>query len=486
MNRLEPPHSRCLVGVARGDITPPVGIYHRMWGAATHDRSTGVHRPLTATVLYLQSVAAADQYQVVVGLDHCLLRPQELQDLRDRVSAAADLPGERFVFYFSHTHAAGLLGYERCDLPGGDLIPPYLERLGHDVAALARQACDTKQPASFVYGQGRCPLAANRDYEDDQRQQHVCGFDPEGSADDTLVVARITGPDARTLATVVNYACHPTTLAWENTVISPDYVGAMRELVESATGAPCLFLQGASGDLGPREGFVGDTAVADRNGRQLGHAAMAAIEALPPPDSDYAYAGPVVSGATLGIWKYVPAGPDRRRTAEAWQVCEFVVPLPYRQGLPDPEETRRQQARWQQEEAAARAAGDAVRARDARAMTERMTRSLLRVGHLPPGDGYPYTVQLARLGDAVWLTLSGEHYSLLQRELRRRFPLTPILVGTLANGYDVSYLLDQDSFGKGLYQEDVAVLARGSLETLIEAITAKLTSLLPPSPTTTA
>ena len=76
------------------------------------------------------------------------------------------------------------------------------------------------------------------------------------------------------LGTLVNYACHPTTLAWENTLISPDYVGAMREVVEQHTGAPCLFLQGASGDLGPREGFVGDTAVADRNGRQLGFAAL--------------------------------------------------------------------------------------------------------------------------------------------------------------------------------------------------------------------
>lgn len=484
MNRLETPHSRCLVGVARGDITPPVGIYHRMWGAATHDRSTGVHRPLTATVLYLENPHEADQYQVVVGLDHCLLRPQELRDLRDRVSAAADLPGERFVFYFSHTHAAGLLGYERRDLPGGDLIPPYLERLGHDLAALARRTRETRQPGVLAYGQGRCALAANRDYYDGQRQQHVCGFNPAGPADDTLVVARITGPDSRTLATVVNYACHPTTLAWENTVISPDYVGAMRAVVETATDAPCLFLQGASGDLGPREGFVGDLAMADRNGRQLGHAAVAALEALPPPDSDYEYAGPVVSGATLGIWKYVPARADRRRAGEAWQVLEFVVPLPYRKDLPNPDEIRRQHTKWQQEEAAAQAAGDAVRARDARAMSERMTRSLMRVGHLPPGDWYPYTVQLWRMGDAVWLALSGEHYNLLQRELRRRFPHTPILVGTIANGYDVSYLLDKDSFGKGLYQEEVAVLAPGSLETLIEAVAAQLTNLLP-APLTT-
>jgi hypothetical protein len=42
------------IGVARADITPPVGIYARNWGAATHDVASGVHRPLTLTALTLQ------------------------------------------------------------------------------------------------------------------------------------------------------------------------------------------------------------------------------------------------------------------------------------------------------------------------------------------------------------------------------------------------------------------------------------------------
>ena len=44
-----------------------------------------------------------------------------------------------------------------------------------------------------------------------------------------------------------------------------------------------MFLQGASGDTGPRDGFVGDTEVADRNGRQLGYAALSALESIPTP-----------------------------------------------------------------------------------------------------------------------------------------------------------------------------------------------------------
>src|SRR5262249_38985564 len=159
-------------------------------------------------------------------------------------------------------------------------------------------------------------------------------FNPGGPADDTVLVAKIQGDDGQLIATVVNYACHPTTLAWDNTLISPDFPGAMREVVETATGAPCVFIQGASGDLGPREGFVGDPKVADRNGRQLGHAALAALESLPAPGTRFAYSGPVVSGATIGTWRHVPLDAGLERHGARWRHRFWTVPLAYRDGLP--------------------------------------------------------------------------------------------------------------------------------------------------------
>ena len=53
------PTSRCRFGIGRVDITPSVGIYHRFWGAAAHDRATGVDRPLTAAAVILQPLNAA-------------------------------------------------------------------------------------------------------------------------------------------------------------------------------------------------------------------------------------------------------------------------------------------------------------------------------------------------------------------------------------------------------------------------------------------
>jgi hypothetical protein len=403
-------------------------------------------------------------------MDHCLLRNEEMDELLGGVSSAADVPRGDITVFFSHTHAAGLMERQRAELPGGELIGPYLETLTTKVAGLVCAAREHRRPAYIAYGVGRCSLAASRDYFDAARNEYVCGFNPEGTADDTVLVARLNEDNGRPLATIVNYACHPTTLAWENTLISPDYVGAMRELVEGATHTPCLFIQGASGDVGPRDGFVGDTAVADRNGRQLGYAALSAIESVPEVGMSYEYAGPVISGATLGIWKYVPVSVKRRRELGLWQTRRLVVPLKYRDDLPGPDELEAERSKWQSREDEAKAAGDDLRFRDAHAMVERVTRRLTSMRQLPPGDHFPYPVDLWRVGDAVWLGLNGEHYNRLQRELRSRFPDTPIIVGTLANGSNVSYILDSDSYGKGLYQENVSILARGCLETLVETL----------------
>lgn len=463
-------NSRVRAGVARGDITPPVGIYHRMWGAATHDRSTGVHRPLTATVVYLAPVNSTDEGIALVGLDHCLFWSTEMRSVLDGVAALAEIAADRICVFFSHTHGAGLMDPGRRDLPGGALIEPYLDRLSSTVGALVRKARERTQPASIVYGNGRCALATNRDYFDDESGRYVCGFNPDGVADDTVVVARIAGDGGETLASVVNYACHPTTLAWDNTLISPDYVGAMRDVIETATAAPCLFIQGASGDIGPREGYVGDTAVADRNGRQLGYAALAVLEGLPPAGQLFAYQGPVVSGATIGTWKHQPVPAEAGERASLWQERVDVVPLLYRPDLGTRESVERDRIEWQARQQAAEQSGDTIAARDARAMVERATRRLTRLGSLPPQSEYPYPIRAWRMGDAIWLAYDGEHYNVLQRELRQRFPDTPLIVATLANGSNVWYLPDADSYGKpGLYQEEASVLAKGSLEKLIEA-----------------
>lgn len=463
--------SRCRFGLAQADITPPVGIYHRMWGAASHDRSTGVHRPLTASAVAFGSLEEegppAESEQILILLDHVLLWPAEMDLLLERASRLSGVGCESLLVVFSHTHAAGLMGMERESLPGGELIRPYLERVAAAVGDLISTARSRPRTATITYGFGRCSLARNRDLWDEQLQQYVCGYNPEGPSDDALLVARVTGERDEPLASIVNYACHPTTLAWQNTLISPDFPGAMREVVERETGAPCLFLQGASGDLGPKEGFVGELETADRNGRQLGYAALSALCELPPPNRRFRYTGPRESGATLGTWAWTRFSRGEVRRSRRWKMRRWAIDLPYRGPSLTRDQIESELQRCEAGEARARAAGDEARAGDFRALAEQQTRRLQRLEFLPPGESLAYSIWLWSIGNAFWLAVEGEPYQLLQTSLRERFPGVPIMVASLANGARANYLPPAGAYGSGRYPDTIAVLAKGALETII-------------------
>lgn len=479
MKVVKTPQARCRAAVARCDITPPIGIYHRMWGAALHDRATGVHRPLEATLVWLEPTDPAQgEPQIILGVDHCILDRHELQNIRQSIQHATGVSYDNILVTMSHTHGAGWMSRTRSDLPGGEMLGPYLDELAARMGQLASEARTRIASATIVYGQGRCNLAAHRDYFDVDRKRFVCGFNPEGSADDTLLLARIADDGGQVLATIVNYACHPTTLAWDNTLISPDWVGAMRSVVEQNEGGVCLFLQGASGDLGPREGFVGDTAVADRNGRQVGFAALSALATFPPSSTEYRYAGPVISGTAIGTWRHEPLTTDDQASHLQWHWENLVVDLPYRHDLPTIEQTTAEREHWLKEESLARAANDEGRIRDCRAQVEQRTRQLTRLNNLVPGRSYPLTLRLGKLGDAIWVFVPGELYQIFQLTLRERFAPHPVFVSTLTNDWQPGYIPPASTYGYEIYQEVIAATSPGSMETMIETISRRLKSIL--------
>jgi hypothetical protein len=440
------PSVRCLLGAARADITPPVGIYHRSWGAAEHDRAEGIHRPLTATALALRSSSEVPPL-VLLSLDLGWWQSREDEwGLRGAVCEALGVGPERVVLALSHTHSGPAITRALADAPGGELIGPYLDRMCSAVSEAALAAVAAAQPGVLAWTTGRSDLAAHRDLPDGDR--YLCGFDPDGEADDTLVVGRATADDGRVLATVVNYACHPTTLAWANRLISPDWVGAMREVVEAATGgAPCLFLMGASGELGPRDGLTGDVEVADRNGRRLGHAALAAVEKLLPPGTELAQAEVVESGAPLAPWE-----PRVRDVATSLEAERLTLTVPLRSDLPDPASVEAELA-----------------ASTEPFQIERLRRRARVLRSVRP----EIELFVWRLGEATLLAQPAEAYSLLQRELRARSNRL-LVVASLANGVSVGYLPPRELYGLDLYQVWQTPYAEGSLERMIETFAAAL------------
>ncbi len=470
-SQVQTPAGRCRFGLGVVDITPPANAYHRNWGAAAHDAAEGIHRPLQAAAAVM---APADEpgEHVLLTLDLGWLRAVETRQLLARLQELAGLAPPALTVTFSHTHSAVNLDLDRAAETGGEHIAPYLAALPGRLLQAVTMARQSMSLVDLTYATGRCSLAANRDHWDAAGGLWTCGTDPDGATDDHVQLVRVQRADGEPVAVVVNYACHPTTLAWTNRLISPDYIGALREVVTQATGVPCLFVLGPCGDLGPRDGFVGDPAVADRNGRQLGYAALAALESMPPPATTMVYQGPVVSGATLGIWTHEPV--DANRSA---QLCRFrstalELDLDCRP-VPTPEAVAAELTQWQQAQDAASGRGDVAEAAVCRARVERCRRLQRRLEDWPADGRSRYRALLWQVGDGVWVWLNGEPYNVLQRELRQRFPATPLVFGVLCN-QPHAYILPRDRAGLGLYQEECSSLAPGALEAIIEAIAAQL------------
>ena len=451
-----PSYTRCAFGVATRDVTPPVGIYARSWGAATHEVAEGIHRPFAATAAVFAPLDGDGPTLALVAVDLGWFQyvPDE-RGLRTAILERTGLEDAELLINMSHTHGGANVNSQLTDKPGAELIPPYIEHLTRQIGDAIVEAREGLAPAWVTYGTGRCALATNRDFWDAKAGRFACGYNPDAPADDTLVVGSVTGDDGRLRATLFNYACHPTTLAWENRVLSPDYIGAAREVLEDAFGAPALFLQGASGELGPRDNYVGDPAVADRNGRQLGHAAAAAIEGLPPAGTRFVYTGIVASGANLGTWEHQPIEPEPAGQLLAAQVSH--VPLRRKEDLGVVE-------------SAAGAGPDSVQEQE-KALRRRFLSQAL-------GDGpvYEMPVWTWRLGDALLVAIPNEPYSVLQVELRRRFAGTPVLVLGVTNR-TMGYLSPEDTYGTGLYQEQQSPFAPGCLEQTIEVAAEALEEL---------
>jgi len=443
------------IGVARRDITPPVGIYARMWGNAQHDVAEGIHRPLTATVLAVQPLDAGRPL-VLASLDLGWWRsPKDERFLRAPVLQAFSLEPAQLMIHLVHTHAGPSTSLQDAHKPGGEKIRPYLLAVRKALLDAICEALASADRATLTWNTGRCPLACHRDQPNPDGPGTVVGYDPMAEADDALLVGRVTDSSGAIRATLVNYACHPTTLGGANRLISPDYVGAMREVVEQAThDRPCLFLNGAAGDLAPRQQYTDRLDVADQNGRQLGHAALAALADMLPHQQGLSFQHVEESGAKLGCWGLVAAVPNRIANAQCYD-----IPLPSRK-FERVDDLKQQLAHC-----------------DDRALAERLERKIQLSQAYQDAGSTTLSIWCWSLGDALWIGLPAEAHSPLQQELRRRFADQAVIVMNLVNGSQ-GYLPPQGDYQKKTYQCSVSLFQPGAHETVLQACIERIEQIL--------
>jgi hypothetical protein len=115
---------------------------------------------------------------------------------------------------------------------------PYGLAVVNKVGDLAEEASKTAQPVTLAVATKQVDLNRNR---------HSKRAD--APVDRELLVLQLRAAEGKPMATLVNFAAHPTMIDAKLMEFSADFPGAMSRHVELETKAPCLFLQGCSGDL---------------------------------------------------------------------------------------------------------------------------------------------------------------------------------------------------------------------------------------------
>jgi hypothetical protein len=112
----------------------------------------------------------------------------------------------------------------------------------------------------------------------------------KGPIDPTFTALRLSREDGSAIGTLVDYGMHPTVLRSDRAFVSGDWPGEAARLLEEATGAPALVVQGAGGNATwAREGMPGSPQAASE---ALGREVAAHAQAL--------LATPAGSGAASG------------------------------------------------------------------------------------------------------------------------------------------------------------------------------------------
>ena len=433
-----------LAGAGRVVITPPIGI--RMMGYTVQERvSESIERDLTATVLVL---GVGDVKVIIIACDILFIQNPHVDRIRDRIGQRLGIPAANVLINASHTHLGPMLpGWQIDDAEQQQLQERYLHVLEESLVGVASLADSRLEPARLVAKSGSASIGINR-RERLPDGTVVIGENPDGAVDNDVGVIRVDDLNGKPIATVMTAAAHTIVLGPKTSQLSPDYVGPAREIVESATGALSLFLQGAAGNVSPRCGIGtgGDEQYDDLH--RIG--AMLAGETLKTWSQirTHNQHGPrriVQSVAAISVWDYEPVE-DSGVTHFGVRTKQLTLPMA---PLADRGSAEANLAKYQQqlEEAHNSGAG-----RGPVHVAQRLVDwSKLVLATIDAGNE-PVTRELQcwafRIDDIAIVAVNGEPFAELALEVKRRSPIAHTLFLGYSNGC-LGYLPTPEAFDEG-------------------------------------
>jgi lysophospholipase L1-like esterase len=242
-------HKGFRAAVVKVNITPEDSQYMLGYGPR---KSTAIRDSIYHRIVVMDD---GKMQFALVSTDICICNCAEYDRIALKISKELGISPQNFWWTTTHTHSAPEVG------PAG-LDSLFLgDRYDHDrdakYAALVenrmingiRQAQKDLKPAKLGVGWGYSQANINRRAKDIDDVAFL-GMDPDGATDRKIGIIRLDKVDGSPLAIIANYPIHGTCLGG-TAYISGDVPGVVSEYVQQQLGVPCLFINGAAGNLAP-------------------------------------------------------------------------------------------------------------------------------------------------------------------------------------------------------------------------------------------
>lgn len=456
-------------GVGRVVITPPLNAPHASWGAQVHVLPDGVDTDLWATVLVVDDGATRAAW---VDFDLIIFTDEQGQSIRDAVGEAVAISASNVKVTVTHNHAGPPPNAWNWTKQGQAALDAYYTLLPDYAAGAARLALAALRPARLAAGTGQSRVAVNR-RETAPNGRTVTGVNPDGPIDPEVLVVRIDDLDRQPIAAIVGYTMHPTTMGPSNRMLSPDWPGYLKRTVEQITGTTCLFIQGATGDIGPGpDGFTDDLEVIRRLGAEIGCEAARVYLGLRLPAVRHRHERTWESGAPLGKWSATPQPEE----PVAVHVLERTVALPVGAQVPMADaEQRVVEAETRLDQLKADGA-DPAEVEAATFVVKRANMTRTRSQAYGEKPEYEVRVHLLQIGPVVLAGTEGEPFSGIGLAIKEQSPFPFTWFGGYTGGW-AGYIPTPDEYPRAGYEIETSPFTPEAAGVLIAETVAALREL---------
>jgi len=256
-------------GAASIVVTPPAGTLLAGYG---RDRlSSGMHDELFAKAVVIHDGL---QGLAIVTVDCIgLTRPDILMIQKTVSRLIPDIDANAVIISSTHTHAGpDVVGLWGKNLWSNGRDESYMSNLRRKIVEVIVTADDKSVAVTSQVA------ATNVIFN------WVENRSEPGLLDSVMSVVQFVDMNGIVIATLTNYACHPTVLGGDNTFVSADYLSGFYRTMSTALPGEHLFLQGAIG--GWVQPLQGDRSIelARNLGSQLGEKSIQLLkDAVPNP-----------------------------------------------------------------------------------------------------------------------------------------------------------------------------------------------------------